>query len=148
MFHNFVHSFKQPKLTRTLLAKWRAKSADKRPILDWVSGSGRADSIRDSFCLGYPSDDDEDSCDDVVAIIGMLRDHFAVSDDKLTRSQQLRLKEEAFNDARSTKMEEFTSTLRADSHGRIYSVPWKLLNYQCNLTTLLACKMHPKDFGS
>ena len=117
LFHNFVHSFKQPKLTRTLLAKWRAKSADKRPTLEWVSGSGGADSVRDSFCLGYPSDDDEDSCDDVVAIIGMLRDHFAVSDDKLTRSQQLRLKEEAFNDARSTKMEELTSTLRADSYG-------------------------------
>ena len=49
LFHNFVHSFKQPKLTRTLLAKWRALSADKRPTLDWVSGSGRADSIRDSF---------------------------------------------------------------------------------------------------
>ena len=34
LFHNFVHSFKQPKLTRTLLAKWRALSADKRPTLD------------------------------------------------------------------------------------------------------------------
>ena len=67
--------------------------------------------------LGYPSDDDEDSCDDIVAIIDMLRDHFAVSNDRLTRSEQLRLKEEAFNDARSTKMEELTSALRVDSHG-------------------------------
>ena len=29
LLHNLVHSFKQPKLTRTLLAKWRALSADK-----------------------------------------------------------------------------------------------------------------------
>ena len=54
------------------------------------------EAIRDTLCLGYPSDDDdEDSCDDVVAIIDMLRDHFAVSDDKFTRSEQLRLREEA-----------------------------------------------------
>ena len=38
--HNLVHSFKQPKLTRTLLAKWRALSADKRPTLDGVLHSG------------------------------------------------------------------------------------------------------------
>ena len=47
----------------------------------------------------------------------MLRDHFVVSDDKLTRSEQLRLKEDAFNDARTTKMEELTAALRVDSHG-------------------------------
>ena len=117
LFHNLVHSFKQPKMTRTLLAKWRALSADQRPTLDGVLGSGRAGSIRDTLRLGYPSDDDEDSCDDVVAIIDMLRDHFAVSDDKLTRSEQLRLKEDAFNDARTTKMEELTAALRLDSHG-------------------------------
>ena len=85
--------------------------------MDGVLDSGRADSIGDTFSLGYLSDDDEDSCDDVVAIIDMLRDHFAVSDDKLTRSEQNRLKEEAFNDARTTKMEELTSALRVDSHG-------------------------------
>ena len=33
LFHNLVHSFKQPKLTRTLLAKWRILSIDKRPTL-------------------------------------------------------------------------------------------------------------------
>ena len=48
LFHNLVHSFKQPKLTRTLLAKWRAQSADKRPTLDGVLHSGRADSTRDT----------------------------------------------------------------------------------------------------
>ena len=85
--------------------------------MDGVLDSGRADSTRDTFSLGYLSDDDEDSCDDVVAIIDMLRDHFAVSDDKLTRSEQLRLKEDAFNDARTTKMEELTAALRVDSHG-------------------------------
>ena len=71
LFHSLVHSFKQPKLTRTLLAKWRALSVDKRPTLDGVLDSGRTDSITDALCLGYPSDGDEDSFDDVVAIIDM-----------------------------------------------------------------------------
>ena len=39
LFHNLVHSFKQPKLTRTLLAKWRALSADKRPLLNDINAS-------------------------------------------------------------------------------------------------------------
>ena len=47
----------------------------------------------------------------------MLTDHLSVSDDKLTRSEQLRLKEDAFNDARTTKMEELTAALCVDSHG-------------------------------
>ena len=72
-------------MIRTLLAKWRALSANKRPTLDGVLDSGRADYVRDTLCLGCPSDDDEDSCDDFVPIIDMLRDHFAVSDNKLTR---------------------------------------------------------------
>ena len=117
LFHNLVHCFKQPKLTRTLLAKWRALSADKRPTLDGVLDSARTDSTRDTSWVPHPSDDDEDSCDDVVAIIDMLRDHFAVSDDKSTRSEQLRLKEEAYLDTRSRDMEELTSALRFDSHG-------------------------------
>ena len=96
LFHNYVHSFKQPKLTRTLLAKWRALSADKRPTLDWVSGSGRTESSRDTSWVSHPSDDDEDSCDDLVAITDMFRDHFAISHSKLTRSEQLRIKEEDF----------------------------------------------------
>ena len=78
LFHNLVHSFKQPKLTRTLLAKWRALSADKRPTLDRVLDSARNESTRDTSWVPHPSDDNEDSCDDVVAIIDMLRDHFTV----------------------------------------------------------------------
>ena len=41
LFHNLVHSFKQPKLTRTLLAKWRALSADKRSTMETVFDSER-----------------------------------------------------------------------------------------------------------
>ena len=69
------------------MAKWRALSADKRPALDWVSDLGRTKSSRDTSWILHPSDDDEDSCDDLVAITDMFRDHFAVSDSKLTRSE-------------------------------------------------------------
>ena len=56
--------------------------------------------------------------DDVVAIIDMLRDHFAVSTDKkLTQSEQLRLKEVAFLNTRSRDMRKVTSALRVDSRG-------------------------------
>ena len=98
LFHNLVHSFKQPKLTRTLLAKWRALSADKRPTLDGVLNIARTDSTKDTSWVPHPADDDEDSCDDVVAVVDILRDHFALSNNKLTRSEKLRLKEEAFLD--------------------------------------------------
>ena len=47
----------------------------------------------------------------------MFRDHFAVSDSKLTRSEQLRVKEEAFLATRSRKIEEVTSALRVNSDG-------------------------------
>ena len=114
LFHNPVHSFKQPKLTRILLAKWRALSADKRPTLDGVLQGGTTGFTRDTSWFGHPSDD-EDSCDDVVAIIDMLRDHFAVSDQKFTRSEQLRLKQEAFLDTRSRNMEQLTCALRVNS---------------------------------
>ena len=61
------------------------------------------------------SSDDDDSCDDVVAIIDMLRDHFAVSENKLTRSEQLRIKQEAFLDTRTSNMKQLTSALSVDS---------------------------------
>ena len=88
-----MHSFKQPKLTRTLLAKWRALSADKRPTLDGVLDSARTDSTKDTSWVPHHLDDDEDSYDDVVAVIDIVRDHYAFSNDKLTRSEKL--KEEA-----------------------------------------------------
>ena len=74
-----MHSFKQPKLTRTLLAKWRALSSDKRSALDGVLDSARTAFTRDTLWVTHSSDDDEDSCDDVVAIFGMLRDQIMVS---------------------------------------------------------------------
>ena len=84
MFHNHVNSFKQPKLTRTLLAKWRALSADKRPTLNGVFVSERLGSTKDNL-LSRHSSDDEDSCDGAVAVIEMLRDHFAASDKMMSR---------------------------------------------------------------
>ena len=108
----------QPKLTRTLLAKWRALSADKRPTLDGDLRRVRHDSESETLWVPHPSDDDgEDSGDDIVAIIDIMRDHYALSGDKLTRSEQLRVKEEAFLDTRSRTMEELTCALRHDMDG-------------------------------
>ena len=87
--------------------------------MDGVLDRVRDDSERDTLWVPHPSDDDgEDTGDDVVAIIDMLRDHFALSDDKLTRSEQLRLKEEAFLDTRSRNMEEFCVTSGLGWSGR------------------------------
>ena len=41
-------------------------------------------------------DDDEDACDDAVAVIKMLRYHSGVSDKKMSRSEQVKQKEVAF----------------------------------------------------
>ena len=112
-----MHSFKQPKLTRTLLAKWRALSADKRPTLDGVLDSARTDSTKDTSWVPHHSDDDEDSCGDAVAVIDIVRDHYAFSNDKLTRSEKLRLKEEAFLATRSRNLNQLTSALRVDLDG-------------------------------
>ena len=47
----------------------------------------------------------------VVAIIDMVRDHYAVSDEKLTRSEQSRLNQQAFVDSRTCDMKQVTSPL-------------------------------------
>ena len=116
LFHNLVHSFKQPKLTRTLLAKWRALSADKRPTLDSVFDSERISSTTDKSWVTHSSDDDEDGGDDAVALIEMLRDHFGVSDKKMSRSELLQ-KENAFLDMKSQHIKELTEALKVDSDG-------------------------------
>ena len=78
----------------------------------------RHDSESETLWVPHPSDDDgEDSGDDIVAIIDIMRDHYALSGDKLTRSEQLRVKEEAFLDTRSRTMEELTCALRHDMDG-------------------------------
>ena len=90
-----MHSFKQPKLTRTLLAKWRTLSADKRATLNSVFDSERINSTTDKLWVRSSSDDDEDGGDDAVALIEMLRDNFGVSDKKMSRSELLQQKENA-----------------------------------------------------
>ena len=79
--------------------------------------------------MGFASDDDEDSCDDVVAIINLLREYFAVSDNKLTRSDQLGIKQEAFLDTRTSNMEQLTSALRVDSKCSVESLRLSMKPY-------------------
>ena len=110
LFHNLVHSFKQPKLTRTLLAKWRAQSADKRPTLNGVLDSERMGSSRDNLWMRQSSDD-EDSCDEAVLVIEMVRDHFGASGEKLSISEQNRQKENAFLDMRTRGVKNLTEAL-------------------------------------
>ena len=47
----------------------------------------------------------------------MVRDHFSITNEKLTRSEQNRLNQDAFSDARTIKIEELTSALRVNSQG-------------------------------
>ena len=116
LFHNLVHSFKQPKLTRTLLAKWRALSADKRPTSAGVFDSERTGSSTDKLWVTHSSDDDEDG-DDVVALLEVLRDQFGVSDKKMSRSEQLQQKENAFLDMKTGHIKELTQALTVNSYG-------------------------------
>ena len=115
LFHNLVHSFKQPKLTRTLLAKWRALSADKRPTLDCESE--RMGSSKDNLWVRHSSDD-EDSCDGAVAVVEMLRDHFGAADKKVSRSELNLQKEVAFLGFQTGQLNNLTLPLRVDPDGQ------------------------------
>ena len=117
MFHNLVRSFKQPKLTRTLLAKWRALAADKRPTLNSANASESKESTRDKLWATHSSDDDEDGCDDAVAVIEIVRDHFGASDKNMSRSDQLRHKEYDFLDMKTRELRQLTRVLTLDSTG-------------------------------
>ena len=116
LFHNLVHSFKQPKLTRTLLAKWKALSADKRPTSDGVLYPERMASTTDKFWRSHSSDDDDDG-DDAVTLLEVLRDQFGVSDKKMSRSEQLRIKKYAFLDMKTRHIKELTEALTVNSDG-------------------------------
>ena len=96
-----------------------------------VLDSARTEPARDTSLVTDPSNNDEDSCGDAVAIIGMLRDHFAVTDEKLTRSEKVRIKQEVILDSRTCKMKQVTSV---SMMARTKNVLSMLSNYQCNLT--------------
>ena len=116
LFHNLVHSFKQPKLTRTLLAKWRALSADKRPNLNGIPNTSAIGSTREVWNK-YSSDEDGDDCDDALALIDILRDKFGAAQRKLSRSEQLQGKVDAFLEERFRSQTELTSALTVNSEG-------------------------------
>ena len=111
MFHNLAHSFKQSKLTRRLLAKWRALSADKRPTSHGAVNSVIKDSVRKNLWVSHSSDDEEDDCDDLVAVIEILRDHYDGSDKKLSRSEQFQQKEYHLLVNKSRDIKELTRAL-------------------------------------
>ena len=115
LFHNLVHSFKQPKLTRTLLAKWRARSADKRPNLNSLNSSTIPSSSK--VYNKYHSDDEDDNLNDEVAIVEMIRDKFGAVPFNLSRSEQLELKSNDFLTERTRFIDEVTASLQFDSNG-------------------------------
>ena len=77
LFHNIVHSFKQPKLSRTLLAKWRALSADKKSNCNGINASTIPSSS--NVWNKFSSDEDDDNLDDEVAIVEMIRNKFGAA---------------------------------------------------------------------
>ena len=123
LFHNLVHSFKQPKLTRILLAKWRASSADKRPNLNHTSGTSSTREVWNK----YSSDEDEDDCDDLVAIFEIFRDKFGSTKQKLSRSEQLQEKVDAYLGNQCRFLNELTSSITVDSEGKEEKCPTEAL---------------------
>ena len=115
-FHNLVNSFKQPKLTRVLLAKWRSLSADKRTNLNEVRNASETASTGEVWNK-YSSDEDGDDLDDTVVLLEILRDNFGASRKKLSRSEQLQLKVDSFLDQRTRSLIELTDALTVDSEG-------------------------------
>ena len=62
--------------------------------------------------LSRHSSDDEDSCNGAVAVIEMLRDHFgAATDKKMSRSELLQQKEDAFLDMKTRSIRDLTEAL-------------------------------------
>ena len=63
-------------------------------------------------------DEDEDGYDDAVAVTKMLWDHFDVSNNKLSRPEQLQQKEDAFLDIKTRDIKEFTMCTGKSSDGQ------------------------------
>ena len=112
LFHNLVHSFKQPKLTRTLLAKWRARSADKRPNLNILNSSTIPSASK--VYNKYHSDDEDDNLDDEAAIVEIIRKKIGAVTFKLSKSEQLELKSNDFLSERTRFEDEVTDILLVD----------------------------------
>ena len=74
-------------------------------------------STRDKLWVTHSSDDDEDGGDDAVALIEMLRGHFGVSIEKMSRSDLYQQKENAFRDMKTQHIKELTHELTVDSDG-------------------------------
>ena len=115
LFHNIVHSFKQPKLSRTLLAKWRALSADKKSNCNDLNASTIPSSS--NVWNKFSSDEDDDNLDDEVAIVEMIRNKFGAAPLSLSRSEQLEFNSNVFLDERTRYIDEVTGTLLLDSNG-------------------------------
>ena len=116
LFHNLVHGLKQPKLTRTLLAKWRALSADKRTHLNNLTELTKPKTNMDhrNRCS---SDEEDDKCDDAIALVEMLRSKHGAETVKQSRSEQLRIKNEDYLKEKIRCLNEITEALHFDSNG-------------------------------
>ena len=69
LYQNLVQNFKQPKLTRILLAKWRAQSADKRVRSD-EDGLTEIETTPCNATIKFSDDEDNDHA---KAVVEMLR---------------------------------------------------------------------------
>ena len=73
-------------------------------------------SSTDKLYVTHSADDDEDG-DDVVALLEVLRDQVVVSDKKMSRSEQLPQKENAFLGKKTSHIKELTQELTVNSDG-------------------------------
>ena len=146
LFHNLVYSFKQPKLTRILLAKWRALAADKRSKFNEASESSGIASTKEVWNK-YSSDEEGDDYDDTVAVIEILRDKFGATQEKISRSEQLQLKVDTFLEERSRSLTELTNTLTFDSEGREEKTSIESYQQSCRPYTVISIKECTKVYS-
>ena len=116
LYQNLVQNFKQPKITRILLAKWRAKSADKRKCSD-EDGLNKIVSATTNVPNRFSEDEDDDHASAVVDMLRSAHGADIQSLNNLSRSDLLRMKSNSYLDDKTDTLREITNILQYDSDG-------------------------------
>ena len=98
------------------MAKWRALSADKRTHLNNLTELTKQKSNSDHINR-FSSDEEDDNCDDAIALVEMLRSKHGADTVKQSRSEQLRIKCEDYLKEKTRCLNEITEAIQFDSNG-------------------------------
>ena len=111
-----MKGFREPKLTRTLLAKWRALAADKKIQRDESDLNSKTNNLPGR--LEHASDDEDE--DDATALIDILRAKYEVditTEAKLSRSELLQKKTIYYLNENTSNLDQITRALQFHSDG-------------------------------